>query len=81
QMPAIAAGAVLPYSVAESSRHDFAAQDGADLLAELQEMRGILNDLREDFQTMQFVAQFGDLRALARRITKEQRRDQIADGR
>ena len=29
---------------------------------------------------MQFVAQFGDLRALARKITKEQRRETISRG-
>ena len=85
--PTVAAGQILPYSVssqaAGSGSLDSAGtyellqsiSDKLDRLDQLEEMVSLLAN-------MQFVADFGDnIRALARKITKEQRRNQISEGR
>ena len=81
RIPAVAAGAILPYSITDWQRKSYESDENAELLNALHDVHSLLSEIKEDLNTMQFVAQFGDLRALARKITKEQRRDQISEGR
>lgn len=80
--PAIAQGTVTPYSVQTSTAQTVGGDQSAapDLLAVLERIDERLNDMEHQLGDMQFVAQFGDLRALARKITKEQRREKITEG-
>lgn len=81
--PALAAGTVLPYSVQSGfngSGAGASAEETTGLREDVQEIRTLLRELGEEMRTIQFVAQFDNIRALARRITKEQRRDMIAEG-
>lgn len=81
RMPAIAAGGVTPYSVSMGGMMagGYGISGDSELLNEL---RGLREDIMYLSEHMQFVADFGDgIRALARKITKEQRRNQISEGR
>ena len=80
--PAIAQGTVTPYSVQTSSAQTVGGDQSAapDLLAVLDRIEERLQNMEYQMDNMQFVAQFGDLRALARKITKEQRRETISRG-
>lgn len=79
--PAIASGCVTPYSVGNGGRMSSMGVSGVDeeLYAEIVRFH---DDMMEVLNRLQFVADFGDnIRALARRITKEQKRNQISEGR
>lgn len=79
--PAIASGCVTPYSVGSGGRASSTGVSGVDeeLYAEIVRFH---DDMMEVLNRLQFVADFGDnIRALARRITKEQKRNQISEGR
>lgn len=83
--PDIAAGTILPYSLQQARTSDGGAAGVSDeeikgLREDVQELLSLFRDFQDDFRHTQFVAQFGNLRALAERITKEQRRDMIARG-
>ena len=78
--PAVANGTVLPYSVSNGGRDDDGHGDTSSLLEAILALYELLTEIHNDIETMQFVAQFDNIRALARRITKEQRRDMIAEG-
>lgn len=80
--PAIAQGTVTPYSVQTSTAQTGSGDQSAapDLLAVLDRIEERLQNMEYQMDNMQFVAQFGDLRALARKITKEQRREKITEG-
>lgn len=87
RVPTVAAGEILPYSV--SSQADgggsFDSAGVYELLQSISDKLDRLDQLEELvflLANMQFVADFGDnIRALARKITKEQRRAQISEGR
>lgn len=81
RMPAFANGSVAPYSVSTSGGSDYADDDKADIVGLLEQFYELLMTLLDKLDNMQFVAQFDDLRALARRITKEQKRQTITEGR
>lgn len=79
--PAIASGCVTPYSVGSGGR---ASSTGVSVVYEelYAEIVRFHDDMMEVLNRLQFVADFGDnIRALARRITKEQKRNQISEGR
>lgn len=78
RMPAIVKGNFLPYSV----RTDQGDSDSVstELLTVLQRIEERLDEMQDQMDNMQFVAQFDNLRALAQRITKEQRRENVAKG-
>lgn len=80
--PAIAQGTVTPYSVQTSTAQTVGGDQSAapDLLAVLDRIEERLQNMEYQMDNMQFVAQFGDFRALARKITKEQRRETISRG-
>ena len=80
--PPIAQGTVMPYSVQASTAQTVGGDQSAapDLLAVLDRIEERLQNMEYQMDNMQFVAQFGDLRALARKITKEQRREKITEG-
>ena len=86
--PAMAAGKILPYSVSGQ----VASGGSLDTAGVLEQLRSISEKSERQLELMkemvilmdqmQFVADFGDnIRALARKITKEQRRAQISEGR
>lgn len=80
--PPIAQGTVMPYSVQAATAQTVGGDQSAapDLLAVLERIEERLNDMQFEMNHLQFIAQFGDLRALARKITKEQRRETISRG-
>lgn len=82
QTPTIAQGSVLPYSVESSQGTNYTTEDETGALEAILELSEKLDQILYLMENLQFVADFGDnIRALARRITKEQKRDKIAEGR
>ena len=81
QTPAVASGTVVPYSVAAGGGYSSTASGEEQILELLGNLYEAVGELREDMKTMQFVAQFDNLRALAKRITQEQKRQTISEGR
>lgn len=82
--PAVAKGEILPYNV-DTPKNGGSGLDDAltiEVLQQILEKLELLEDIAALLDNMQFVADFGDnIRALARRITKEQKRDKISEGR
>lgn len=78
--PSIAAGGVTPYSAGIGGTSSLgSSSEYRELIDELSKFH---DDMLNVLDRMQFVADFGDsIRALARRITKEQKRNQISEGR
>lgn len=81
KMPAVAAGTVTPYSVSSSNGTNTLAGDESEILRLIESLYELLERFVNGMDNMQFVAQFDDLRALAKRITKEQKRQTISEGR
>lgn len=81
KMPAVAQGSILPYSVAETPESNSPSDDVNAIMEAIRDFYGKLDEIIYLLDHVQFVAQFGDLRALARKITQEQRREQISEGR
>lgn len=80
-IPSIANGSVVPYSVASAAGGISSGDGRNDILGLLAEFYDLLLRLVDSLDHMQFVAYFEDLRALAKRITKEQKRQMISEGR
>lgn len=82
--PTVAKGEILPYNV-DTPKNGGSGLDDAltiEVLQQILEKLELLEDIAALLDNMQFVADFGDnIRALARKITKEQKRDKIAEGR
>ena len=81
KMPAVAGGTVVPYSVSSSSGGISSTNDDTQILRLIEALYELLERFVNGMDNMQFVAQFEDLRALAKRITKEQKRQTISEGR
>lgn len=81
RVPAIAEGSVLPYSVNSASGIGTASGGESELAGLISEFNGKMDEIIYLLDNVQFVAQFGDMRALARQIKKELRREQISEGR
>lgn len=82
QTPTVAKGTILPYSVDTPKPQGGSPESDSELLAAFLELAEKMDQIMELLENMQFVADFGDnIRALARKVTKEQRREQIAEGR
>lgn len=82
QTPTVAKGTILPYSVDTPKPQGGSPENDSELLAAFLELAEKMDQIMELLENMQFVADFGDnIRALARKVTKEQRREQIAEGR
>lgn len=80
--PTVAKGTILPYGVDNPTGPTSTPDGNPELLELFMELAEKLDQILFLMENLQFVADFGDnIRALARRITKEQRRDQIAEGR
>lgn len=75
-LSAVASGSVVPYGVTGGVETSVAPNDGVSLT----EVRDILTEIRNLLGTMEFVAQFGDLRAVAQRITTIQKQMERARG-
>ena len=80
KMPAVAGGAVLPYSVVSSREDDSRDREEAAILEALRELLEAIGDLRISLENMQWIAQFGDIRAIVQKITTVQRQMQRAGG-
>lgn len=82
QTPTVAKGTVVPYSVDTPNDPGKTPEGDSELLAAFLELSEKLDQIMFLMENLQFVADFGDnIRALARKVTKEQRREQIAEGR
>lgn len=79
-MPAVAAGTVTPYSVSASSGYSSSTDTDSEILRLIESLYELLERFVTGMDNMQFVAEFEDLRALAKRITREQRRQTISEG-
>lgn len=79
KMPAVAAGTVTPYSVAAASVSGSSTGSDSEILRLIERLYELLERFVSGMDNMQFVAEFEDLRALAKRITKEQRRQMISE--
>lgn len=82
--PTVAKGEILPYNVDTPKNGGSGLDDTLTLevLQQILEKLELLDDIAALLDNMQFVADFGDnIRALARKITKEQKRDKISEGR
>lgn len=74
-MSSVASGSVVPYGITGAS-----SSVGGASASEGDEIRNILVEIRDLLGTMEFVAQFGDLRAVAQRITTIQKQMERARG-
>ena len=74
---AVASGAVVPYGVAGMYASE---SKSADLGAVVNELSGLINDFRASIGNMQVVAQFGDFRLIAQKITTIQKQMERANG-
>ncbi len=82
--PTVAKGTILPYGV-DNPQNGGNSTDMTvlfELLQHISDKMELLDAILLMMDQLQFVADFGDnIRALARKITKEQKRDKIAEGR
>lgn len=77
--PAVATGTVLPYSVDTPKGSTISYEAGSDLQELASDLLDKMDQIMFLMDNFQFVADFGDnIRALARKVTKEQRREKIA---
>lgn len=80
--PAIAQGTITPYSVANASGNTHSQEDDSEVLDAITKLMDKLDDILYLLDNIQFVADFGDnIRALARKISKEQKKERISEGR
>lgn len=80
--PTVAKGTILPYGVDNPTGPTSTPDGNPELLELFMELTEKLDQILFLMENLQFVADFGDnIRALARRITKEQKRDKISEGR
>lgn len=79
--PAIARGTVLPYSVISDVGSSSGSSMGdSEILDALREFSGKVDTIISLMDGIEFVAEFDNIRALARRIRKENREAEIAEG-
>lgn len=82
RMPTVAQGSVLPYSVDSPPGNNYPLDDRSWTSEDIRELSEKLDMLIYLFEHFQFVADFGNsIRAFARQITKEQKKDIISEGR
>lgn len=80
--PSVAQGSILPYSVAYPQGQNYPSDDGSWSSEDIRELSEKLDTIIYLFEHFQFVADFGNnLRAFARQVTKEQKKDTISEGR
>ena len=80
--PSVAQGSILPYSVAYPQGPNYPSDDGPWSSEDIRELSEKLDTIIYLFEHFQFVADFGNnLRAFARQVTKEQKKDTISEGR
>ena len=79
--PAVATGRVLPYSVDTPKGSTVSWEESSDLQELASDLLDKLDQIMFLMDNFQFVADFGDnIRALARKVTREQRREKISTG-
>ena len=80
KVPAVAAGTVTPYSVSAETGYASSVDTDSEILRLIEALYELLERFVTGMDNMQFVAEFEDIRALAKKITKEQRRQTISEG-
>lgn len=78
--PSVAQGSILPYSVANDQGYTSSTDGKTELIELLREFGDKIDEIIYLLDHIQFVAEFGDIRAIARKIKKELRREQISEG-
>lgn len=82
RMPSVAQGAILPYSVANPQGPNYPSEGGSWSSEDIRELNEKLDAIIYLFEHFQFIADFGNnLRAFARQVTREQKKDIISEGR
>ena len=79
-MPAVAGGGVLPYGIDGSWDGISKGSDDSALIAAVDDLRQLVISFQNTMENMEFVAQFGDVRALAKSITRVQKQMERASG-
>ncbi len=79
-MPAVAGGGVLPYSVAVSGVDETSSSNETEVLEAVRELRELIQEFMNAVENMQWVAQFGDMRAIVRQITQMQKQMERSKG-
>lgn len=80
--PAIAQGTITPYSVDTQSGGINSQSDNSEVIEAIMALMDKLDEIFALLDNIQFVADFGDsIRALARKITKEQKKERMSEGR
>lgn len=78
--PAIAKGTVLPYGIDGGVESKNTSTEITEILDVLREFTGKIDDIIALLDDFEFVAEFDDIRALAKRIRREIRKEQISEG-
>jgi len=79
-MPAVAGGGILPYSVSGSVAGGQPTQGEEFILSATQQLVTAIQDLQSSLENMQWVAQFGNVRAVVQEITRIQRNIAKSEG-
>lgn len=79
-MPAVAGGGILPYSVSGSVAGGQPTQGEEFILSATQQLVSAIQDLQSSLENMQWVAQFGNVRAIVQEITRIQRNIAKSEG-
>lgn len=81
QMPIVAGGGIIPYSVGNGSGYGQASESEAAVLIAVERLSELVRDFHNDVQNMQWVLQFGKERAVVQEITRMQKQMERAVGR
>ena len=79
-MPNIAGGGIVPYGVSGSGSNGVPNMGNEDTSALVNELIGLVDDFRKSVDSMQWVLQFGNTRAIVQEITKIQKQEERARG-
>lgn len=81
QMPAVAGGGILPYSLDSVNGAAGASEGNAEIMGAVTQLFERLDRLQRTFEEMQFVAEFEGWRAIATRVRQEEKKMDRAGGR
>jgi len=80
-MPAIAGGSILPYGINDELVGWSQDGNASAMLSAIGELRDLISNFQNSVENMQWVAQFGDIRALVEQITTVQNQIKRQGGR
>lgn len=79
-MPTVAGGGILPYGVDSNWEGLNRSEEGSEMIEAIQELKDLVTDFRNAVDSMTWVAQFGDLRAVVQRVSTIQKQIERAKG-